>query len=114
MRPTPKIAWLLTLVPILACNCATIPPGQFGPATLAFARPAAAGELPGRFTRLDERSIVGAPSRIQVPAGKHTIAYQCPNTISVDALPTVRATFVAGGDYVMECDGEGAGNVVVR
>ncbi|MDY0023035.1 hypothetical protein [Arenimonas caeni] len=100
----------------LATACASTPAtlDESNSAELAFADPGSPGGLPGRFTALDGRHIAGLPAVIRVPAGKHTIEYNCPDTITMDTYPTVKSNFEAGRSYVLECTSGGSGRIVER
>jgi hypothetical protein len=72
-------------------------------AELCFAQENDPKGYPGGFEQLDGKRIAGYPSVIRVPPGEHTIVYNCPNVVSMDFRPEVRATFEAGQHYVLEC-----------
>ena len=101
---------------ILLASCASIPEhlDVTNSAQLSFATSASAGGLPGRFTSLDGKRIEGNPISIRVPVGRHTIEYNCPDTITMDTYPTVSATFVAGRSYVLRCEANEPGVVTER
>lgn len=106
----------VVLLAALAVGCVSSgeQPGPDYSAELAFAREHAPGSLPGRFTRLDGRAIPGEPMVIRVPVGRHSIEYTCPDVLTLDTYPTVRAEFTAGLRYVLECDADSPGVVRVR
>ena len=83
-------------------------------AELAFAQPGSPGGLPGRFTRLDGKRLPDYPGVLRVPAGTHTIEYNCPDTITMDAYPSVKANFEPGRRYLLECTSNGPGRIVER
>ena len=116
--PSLRIARFATLLlgMGLAAACASAPArlDESNSAELAFAAPGSPGGLPGRFTRLDGKRIEGFAERLRVPAGRHRIEYNCPDTITMDAYPTVEADFEAGRRYVLECTSNGPGRVVER
>lgn len=116
--PAPRFAAPVALLvcSALAGACASTPAklDENNSAELAFAQPGSPGGMPGRFTRLDGKRIEGFVELMRVPAGKHTIEYNCPDTITMDAYPTVKADFEAGRSYVLECTATGNGRVVER
>lgn len=100
----------------LAAACATTPAtlDDTNSAELAFAQPGSLGGMPGRFTALDGKRIPGFSESVRVPAGKHTVEYNCPDTITMDTYPTVKARFEPGRRYVLECGSNGADRIVER
>lgn len=105
-----------TLSFLLLAGCAT--PQQVLDATnsaeLTFARENDPQGYAGGFEQLNGKRIEGYPSVIRVPTGDHTIVYNCPNVISMDSRPEVRASFVAGKRYVLECGANEPGTIRER
>jgi hypothetical protein len=96
----------------MAAGCAGAGPmlGPGNSADLGFSKPAASG-FQGRFTKLDGRAIPNGPTVIRVPSGRHTIEYTCPDVLTLDTYPTVRAEFTAGRSYALECGANAPGVV---
>lgn len=88
-----------------ASASAPMPSTEAGSAELAFADPGSPGGLAGTFSAIDGERLadVTAGAPIRVPAGEHTIEYSCPDRIAMGQWPTVRATFVAGRRYALDC-----------
>lgn len=61
------------------------------------------GGMQGSFRTLDGKAIPSTPATLEVHAGKRMIGYWCPDTITMDAPPTVTATFETGKSYVLHC-----------
>lgn len=100
----------------LLASCASAPAhlDAGNSAELGFAVSASPGGLPGRFTALDRKPIAGNPVSIRVPTGIHSVEYDCPDIITMDAYPTVRFTFAAGRRYVLACSANQPGAVTER
>jgi hypothetical protein len=111
---TKLIAVVLLATSTSACVGTGAVPGPENSASLEFARAHAEGGLAGQFIRIDGRDVADKSMAIRVPAGRHTIEYACPDVLTVDARPTVRADFVAGRSYVLECDAQTEGVVRER
>lgn len=107
---------LALAVSFLLAGCATHPTllDITNSAELTFARENGAQGYPGGFEELNGKRIQGYPSVIRVPAGEHMIVYNCPNVISMDFRPEVRASFVAGQRYILECGANEPGAIRKR
>ena len=83
-------------------------------AELSFAKQPSPGGLPGRFAQIDTQKLGGVSSSVRVPAGRHTVTYTCPDTVTLDAYPTVTAKFVAGRRYALSCEANKPGSITER
>lgn len=110
-----KIA-LVCALPLCLAACASTPEplDATNSAELGFASPGSPGGLPGRFAAVDGRRIEGGPASIRVAAGTRTVEYNCPDTITMDSLPAVKATFIAGRRYVLACKANEPGVITER
>lgn len=61
--------------------------------------------FPGRVFSIDGRRVEAAQKVFPVAPGRRKIAYQCPNTISVDGPPVLVGEFVGGKTYDLICTG---------
>jgi hypothetical protein len=108
------VALLGTVALLSACASAPVALDANNSAGLGFVNPGSPGGLKGRFMAIDGKRIEGSPESIRVPAGKHTIEYGCPDTITVDEQPTVKAEFAAGRNYVLACAANQPGVITER
>ena len=114
MRFVTLAAVLAAAVPLTACMTAGPALGTDNSAELSFAKQPSPGGMPGYFSALDGKELPNSDTSIRMPAGKHTISYSCPDTITLDTHPTVRATFAAGRSYVLTCEANQPGSVTER
>lgn len=61
--------------------------------------------FPGRVFSVDGERVAAMQRQFRVAPGRRRIAYQCPNTLSVDGPPVVVAEFAAGKTYDLVCTG---------
>lgn len=95
--------------------CSTGPISAHIPAArLSFAAQGTVEGFLGSFRTLDGKDVEGAPALVELPPGRHTVGYWCPNHIVLDGPPTVTATFEAGKEYVLHCQGNEQGRVERR
>lgn len=83
-------------------------------AELSFAKQPSPGGLPGRFTQIDTQELRSVGASVRVPAGRHTVTYTCPDTVTLDAYPVVTAKFVAGKRYALSCEANKPGSITER
>ncbi len=97
-----RLAAIASLCTVLAA-CSTVPAEFSAPAELAFADTGAATGMPGSILAIDGKALPGRPSSAQVPAGRRTISFWCPNTVTLDTPPQVTGQFTSGTSYVLSC-----------
>ena len=61
--------------------------------------------FPGQVFSVDGKRVEATQRLFRVAPGRRKIAYQCPNTLSVDGPPVVVGEFAAGKTYDLICTG---------
>lgn len=108
-------AWPAWMISLLTVACAGNASRNEAPAArLSFAAEATVAGFPGGFKTLDARPIAGSPLSLELPPGRHTVGYVCPNHIVLDGPPTVTATFEPGKAYVLHCMANEPGRIEQR
>ena len=105
---------IFTFIALAGCVTSSKVLDTTNSAELAFAKNGSPRGVPGSFDSIDGKSISGRPTNIQVPAGKHTIGYSCPDVLSVDTQTSVKAKFTAGKNYLLQCDANKPGVIIER
>ncbi len=88
---------------LVLAACSSAPSAHSASAWLEFSDAGTASGLPGSIRAIDGRVVPGSPSSAQVPAGRRTISFSCPNTVALDEPPQVTADFVKNESYVLTC-----------